>query len=367
MRETGFVFHISMPRFWKDGLWCRWPVAQRRVRPLRVVFQPPSLRQNLCLLQRVQDLAVQELIAQLPIETLTIPVLPRTPRLDIQRLRAQSSQPLSQLLGNELRPVVRTYVLRYPAHQHHVCQGFDHLQTSQAPCHSQRQTFPRMLVDHHQDAQRSSIVRHRLHKIVAPHMIRPLRSQSDTPTIPEPQPPSWPLFLRHLQPFASPDPLHSILPHRPAHALQLRRDTPVAVSPVLHCQGQDRLCQLIFVPAPQRQIALCPSPLPYYPACPPLAHLILLAGLLHRAPTSLRAYKFPSAISFRICLSRASSATSRFNLPFSFSRFFHPLRLVHLQAAVFLPPAVEGLDCDLGFFASLWGGLSVRDADFNLP
>src|SRR5271155_3422178 len=105
MWETGFVFHISMPRFWKDGLWCRWPVAQRRVRPLRVVFHPPSLRQNLCLLQRVKDLAVQELIAQLPIETLTIPVLPRTPRLDIQRLRAQSSQRLSQLFGNELRPV----------------------------------------------------------------------------------------------------------------------------------------------------------------------------------------------------------------------------------------------------------------------
>jgi hypothetical protein len=44
------------------------------------------------------------------------------------------------------------YVLWYPAHQHHIRQRFDHLQTPQAPRHPQRQTFPRILVDHHQDA-----------------------------------------------------------------------------------------------------------------------------------------------------------------------------------------------------------------------
>src|ERR1700722_14913223 len=97
MWETGFVFHISMPRFWKDGLRCRWPVAQRRERTLRVVFHPPSLRQSLYLLQRVKDLAVQELISQLPVETLTVPVLPRTPRLDIQHPRAHFSPPLPKI------------------------------------------------------------------------------------------------------------------------------------------------------------------------------------------------------------------------------------------------------------------------------
>src|SRR5271169_6358252 len=164
-------------------------------------------------------------------------------------------------------------------------------------------------------------------------MIRPLRSQPHTRTIPQPQPPSRPLFLRDLQPFASPDPLHSILPHRPPRILQQRRDAPIAVPPILHPQGQDRLCQLIFVRAPQRQVALCPSPLPHHPARPPLAYRVLLAGLRHRAPTSLRAYKFPSAISFRICLSNASSATSRFNLPFSFSSSFS-----RFAWSIFRPP-----------------------------
>src|ERR1035441_7149804 len=84
--EPRSVFHISMPRVLRqDGLWSRWPVAQRRVRPLRVVFHPPSLRQNLCLLQRVKNLSVKELISQLPVEALTVPVLPWAPRLDIQR------------------------------------------------------------------------------------------------------------------------------------------------------------------------------------------------------------------------------------------------------------------------------------------
>src|SRR3984957_4904241 len=110
MWETRSVFHISMPRFGQDGLWCWRPIAQRRMRPHRVVFHTPPLRQNLCLLQRVKDLAVQELIAQLPVEALTVPVLPGTPRLDVQRPRAHSPQPLPQLLGDELRPIVGTNV-----------------------------------------------------------------------------------------------------------------------------------------------------------------------------------------------------------------------------------------------------------------
>jgi hypothetical protein len=48
-------------------------------------------------------------------------------------------------------------------------------------------------------------------------------------------------------------------------------------------------------------------------------------------------------------------------------QFFQPIRLVHLQPAVLLPPAVEHLHCDLGFLAGLWGGFSVRDAYFDLP
>src|SRR5208337_4048789 len=53
-----------------------------------------------------------------------------------------------------------------------------------------------------------------------------------------------------------------------------------------------------------------------------------------------------------------------FQLAVFFLQFLQSLGLVHLQAAVFLPPAVKRLDGDRGFFAGLWGGFSVRDADF---
>src|SRR5450432_59827 len=133
MWETRSVFHIPMPRLLRqDGLRRGRPVAQRRVRSLRVVFHPPPLRQNLCLLQRVKDLAVQEFISQLSVEAFTVPVFPWTPRFDVQRLGTQI-----------------------------------------------------------------------------------------------------PLFLRYLQPFASPDPLHSILSHRPPRIPQQCRDAPVAVAPIL--------------------------------------------------------------------------------------------------------------------------------------
>ena len=123
MWETRSVFHISMPLLLRqDGLRCRRPVAQRRVRPLRVVFHAPPLRQNLCLLQRVKDLAVQELIAQLAVEALTVPVFPWASSLDVQHPGADFPQPFPQLVSDELRAVIGADVLRDPAPQHYVGQ-----------------------------------------------------------------------------------------------------------------------------------------------------------------------------------------------------------------------------------------------------
>src|SRR5436309_12966188 len=118
MWERRNVFHISMPLLLRqDSLRCRRPVTQRRVRPLRAVFHAPPFGQNLCLLQRVKDLAVQTLIAQFPVETFAVPVLPRTAWFDVQSPRAHLPQPLPQFSSNELRPIVRTYVLGNPPHQ----------------------------------------------------------------------------------------------------------------------------------------------------------------------------------------------------------------------------------------------------------
>ena len=71
-----------------------------------IVQPPPLLDEYSGLGQCVEDLPVQELISQLAVEALVVAVLPRTARLDEQRLDAAPGQPASNELRRELRPVV---------------------------------------------------------------------------------------------------------------------------------------------------------------------------------------------------------------------------------------------------------------------
>ena len=63
-----------------------------------VVMPSPSLDQDLGFSQRIEDLPVQELVSELPVERLHIPVLPRTPRLDEERLHSHPLEPLPHRL-----------------------------------------------------------------------------------------------------------------------------------------------------------------------------------------------------------------------------------------------------------------------------
>src|SRR4029077_17920669 len=102
-----------------------------------------------------------------------------------------------QLSGNELRPIVRTYVLRDPAHQLDIRQHLDHLDTPRPPCHPQRQALTRVLVDQHQNGQ-------------ARRASSPLRSRSSTR--------DWLAAALHGD---KPPPAHSVEP-RVVIVLQLR-------------------------------------------------------------------------------------------------------------------------------------------------
>src|ERR1700677_356366 len=65
---------------------------------------------------------------------------------------------------------------------------------------------------------------------------KPLKySWEDARAIVPLHPPSWPLFLRHLQSRRQ-FPLHSILSHPPSRAPQQQRDAPLAILPILSSQ-----------------------------------------------------------------------------------------------------------------------------------
>src|SRR6187455_3297124 len=72
---------------------------------LGVVVAPPCFDDDLCLGEAVEDLAVEQFVAKLRVEALAVAVLPRAARLDERGLGADSCNPLSHSLGDELRPL----------------------------------------------------------------------------------------------------------------------------------------------------------------------------------------------------------------------------------------------------------------------
>lgn len=105
----------------------RLPELARTARPDRVVLTPPSFNQDFRVPKRVEDLPVEQFVAQFPVERLDITVLPRTARLDEQRLHAYSPQPAAPRLGRRLRPIVGTDVIRHATADEQVAQPFQHV------------------------------------------------------------------------------------------------------------------------------------------------------------------------------------------------------------------------------------------------
>ena len=82
---------------------CWRPLFKGTVRPDRVVLPLPALDQHPCLLQRVEDLPVEQLVSKLAVEALAVPVFPRTPWLNEQRTDLESIEPLPYRPSTELR------------------------------------------------------------------------------------------------------------------------------------------------------------------------------------------------------------------------------------------------------------------------
>jgi len=58
------------------------------------------------LLERVEDLAVQKFVPELPVEAFAVAVLPRTGLLDERSLGTDGGDPVPNGLGDELRALV---------------------------------------------------------------------------------------------------------------------------------------------------------------------------------------------------------------------------------------------------------------------
>jgi len=110
-------------------------------------------------------------------------------------------------------------MFRNSLHDHHIGQRSDHPGARPAPLTPDHQALSAMFIDQIQHPHGASIVRPGTDEIVAPYVARSLWSEPDTRPIIKPQPPSWLLFLRYFQPFATPDSLNPIFTYSPAGSL----------------------------------------------------------------------------------------------------------------------------------------------------
>jgi len=97
------------------------------VRALGVVMLAPLLDDELSFLERVEDLPVEQFIAEASIEALDVSVLPGWSWLDIGRPGGDGLDPLADRFGNELRAGVGSDVGRRVALDEQVGERIDHI------------------------------------------------------------------------------------------------------------------------------------------------------------------------------------------------------------------------------------------------
>ena len=209
------------------------------MRATRVVILTPAFDEDDCLPQGVEDFAVQQLVPELAVEGLVVPILPWRSWLDVERLYTDPAQPVANGMGGKLRAIVGSDMIRWTMTLEQVRQDGQHIVAPELALDMDREAFPTVLVDHREHAEGFSVMGAVSHEVIAPDMATILRPKPHARSVIEPQSsPLW-LFLRHLEPLATPDAFDPFGIHDPAVIAQQGRDPPVAVSAVLRGKPDD--------------------------------------------------------------------------------------------------------------------------------
>ena len=226
------------------------------MRPDRIVMTPPAFDDDLSFSEGVEDLAIEQLIAQAGVEALDVAIPPRTAALDIGSLGADSGDPSLDSLGDELRSVIGPDVTGTAAQDEQVGQNVDDIDCFELAGDTDRQAFVGKLVNDIEHPISASIVGAVLDKVVGPDVIAVLRPQPDARSVGQPQPASFGLFIGDLQPLASPDALDPLVVDYPARLAQQPCDLAIAVAAVLLGKLDNIGRQTLLVLTAARDLAL---------------------------------------------------------------------------------------------------------------
>ena len=144
-----------------------------------VVLPPPLFGEHFRLLQRVEDLPLQDFFAQRPVEAFVVAILPRATRLDIQRLHLDPLEPLTNHLGRELRTVVGPEIGRWTMLDKELTERLQHIVRPEPSGHYDRQTLPAVFIQHRQHLQRPTVVRPIRHEVIRPDVMAVQGSKPD--------------------------------------------------------------------------------------------------------------------------------------------------------------------------------------------
>jgi hypothetical protein len=172
-------------------------------------------------------------------------------------------------------------VSRHAAQDEEIRENVDHVRGLELAGDPDRQALVRELVEDVGHPVLPSVMGTVLDEVVGPDVAGVLGSQTDAGAVRQPEPPALGLLLRHLQPLASPDPLHPLVIHHPAgRGPQQLRDLAVAVAAVPARELDDVGRELFFVVPAPRGFALRRAVLTECPAHPALGELKLPSDVL---------------------------------------------------------------------------------------
>jgi len=137
------------------------------------------LEQHPGLVDAGEQLAIEKLITQPTVEALHVPVLPRAARSDEERADTSPTKPTPKRVGDELGTVVRTEVNGNPVDLEQDAKRLMNIRRCEAPADLQGETPPSELVDDHEDLHPPTVHGLLGHEVVAPDMVRILRSMTN--------------------------------------------------------------------------------------------------------------------------------------------------------------------------------------------
>ena len=205
-------------------------LVEPTVQPEVVVLEAPLLDEYLRLEQRVEALTVEALVPELAVKRLDVAILPGAARLDEERLHGHALEPVRHGLGGELGAVVRADVGGNSAPHEALGEAGALLDGGEPSGNDDCEALARVLIDDHEELQRSPIGSALEDEVVGADVIGSLCTPAHDGAVRQPESSPLGLLPRYPQPLLAPESLYPFVVHRPSLLAQQRRDAAIAVT-----------------------------------------------------------------------------------------------------------------------------------------